>query len=189
MNLADSETYGDLDLAGGTVGGAVGVSLERSRLRGVSLAAARFRMFMFRDVLFEECDLSGAELITGRLERVELRGCRITGLRMADVRAPSLALSGCTGRYVQMERVEARGALIDRCEMREATLLECSFEGAELRDTDLGESVIERGSWDGSDLRGCPIEGLRASLESLRGVTVDAGQAAALLKAAGIRVD
>jgi uncharacterized protein YjbI with pentapeptide repeats len=189
MKLADSETYRDLDLAGGELAGATGVTIERSRLRGVSLAGTRLRMFQLRDVRFEDCDLSGVELDTGRLERCELHGCRLTGGRLVDVRAPGLVLAGCAGRYLQLERLEARGALIDRCELGEATILDCALDGAELRGTDLRGSVIEGGSWDGANLRGCGLEGLRVALETLRGATVDPAQAAALLQSAGIRVD
>ena len=74
------------------------------------------------------------------------------------------------------------------CQLREATIQECELEGAEIRDCDLSMSVLLGGAWDACDLRSSRLDGLRASLEDLRGLRCDEEQAAVLLRASGIDV-
>jgi uncharacterized protein YjbI with pentapeptide repeats len=188
MRLEEDEIYPDLDLEGGDLEGARGVTIQNGRLRRVSLVNTGFRFAHLQDVRFEDCDLSGVTFERCRLERVELLRCRLTGAQVEKSRASGLVMTGCPGLYVLFHEVNLRGALITGCQLREATLQDCDLDGAELRDTDLGEAVLMAGSWAGCDIRGSRIDGLRASLDDLRGLRCDTEQASALLRGAGIDV-
>ncbi|MGH7912541.1 MAG: pentapeptide repeat-containing protein [Candidatus Dormibacteraceae bacterium] len=189
MELADDEVYLDLDLEGGELRGARGVTLQRGRLRRVALIGSGFRFAHLQDVSFEDCDLSGVTIERCRLERVELKRCRLTGAQLRQSRASGLVLTGCPGLYLLLQEVNLRGALLTQCQLREATFQDCQLDGAEIRDSDLGEAVLMGGSWKACDVRGSRIDGLRANLGDLRGLRCDLDQAAALLRgAAGIDV-
>jgi uncharacterized protein YjbI with pentapeptide repeats len=61
-----------------------GTKLDRVRFSKCVFAQADFQGARMKVVVFEDCDLTGADLTGCRFDGVELRGCRLEGLRGAD---------------------------------------------------------------------------------------------------------
>ncbi|GAC1613539.1 MAG: hypothetical protein NVS9B1_22190 [Candidatus Dormibacteraceae bacterium] len=181
MELADSETYTDLRLDGGTLAGVRGAAIHGGLLRGVSLAGQAFRLLHLERVRFDDCDLSNCDLEIPFLDEVIFQGCRLTGLRVRGGRAVDLSLQESHGQYAQFDGTEMRASRFERCQLGEVT-----FDGADLTrsvfsDCDLRGAVLMRVRMRGTDLRGCRIDGLRATLDDLSGAVLDPRQAAAIL--------
>jgi uncharacterized protein YjbI with pentapeptide repeats len=165
------------------------VSVEGGRLRGVSLAGQSFRLFHLERVVLEECDLSNCEWELPLLQEVVLAGCRMTGFRIKGGKGIELTLRECHGRYAQFESVELKEARFERCQLGESSFVRCALDRAVFSECDLRGAVLSGVRLKGADLRGCQVDGIRASLDDLAGVTLDPRQAAAILYGhAGISV-
>jgi len=162
-----------------------GVTFERCRL-----SEAVLRGCSFTGCTFRSCDVSGARMDDSFISHATLSSLKGLGTTLTRAVMRDVKIEDCTFRYASFD-----GAKWDHAQIRDTSVQEASLSGMRLRETslsacDLRRAVIFRTSMDKMDLRSCQLDGIVLSedLRELRGATVEEFQAAALLRALGIRV-
>jgi uncharacterized protein YjbI with pentapeptide repeats len=137
-----------------------------SHLRNVRLTGCRIHRFEARDVVFEDCELSGAFVSGALLERVEFRRCRMSGIDLSRATARDVLFDGCR---------------LDEANFRAATLVSIDTDGCELRDSDFYGARIERSNLLRSNLTGADFSKCRLERVLLHGsILIDVKGGAAL---------
>lgn len=93
------------------------LEVASSRLVRLRLTGRRFVRLRLVDVLFEDCDLSAANLEEASLVRVEFRRCRMSwllgaGLRAKDVHITDAKLDQANLRMTHWERWSMEGSVV-----------------------------------------------------------------------------
>ncbi len=141
---------------------------------------------LFADVVFEGCDLSNTDLQNAVLRRVEFRHCRLTGTDMTSSRLQDVLVTDSHAAYFnlngsRLNRVRFENTVLEHggfsmCEQKDLQFSECGLNGAEFFQTKL----------NGVDISDCAFEDITVTPESLRGLTVNAEQAAAFAALFGL---
>ena len=187
---ADGEPPDGAPSGAGVVAPALDVS--RCRLVGVSMIGAVLARSRWADVVFERCDLSGADLTGAALTRVELRECRLNGALLGGARLRELRISDgfldgthlrlAKGERVWIERSRAVGIDLSGMEATDVVLAGCDLTGAD----------VSQARLPGVRLVGSTLDGLRGAA-SLRDAVIDADQVlplgVSLLAALGITIE
>ena len=97
-------------------------------------------------------------------------------------------LSECRMDYLNLARAKAERVSFEGGSLREAALEECTLKHAEFSDCDMTRVTIHLTPMKGVDLRTCRLDGITSDLSSLRGMTVNPLQAAALARLLGLDV-
>ena len=174
-----------LALAGAAAGR---LSLRRTRLQDVNLRGCRWEQLEATDVVFENCDLSGADLSGAFLCRVQLRGCRLTGLDLSASTLRDTLFAGCTAAYANFGFVRGRRVVMKDCGLTGADLHGAEVAGLRLEESRLTGAQLSGTSLAGLDLRSCEIEGMGARPEDLAGAIVTPVQAVGLAKLLGLDI-
>jgi uncharacterized protein YjbI with pentapeptide repeats len=168
------------------------LSIEESRVDGLTLAAGRVAELRVRDAVLEDCDLSNVIAGSGELRRVQLANPRLVGLALGEgviedtrlvggtLRLGSLA--GATLRRVAFEDVDLREASLAEARLRSVSFERCALSGLDLRGARLEHCAI----------RGASLDGV-IGIESLRGLSMPwndlVASTGALAAALGIEVE
>jgi uncharacterized protein YjbI with pentapeptide repeats len=181
IDLLDGESVDDafISAVSQANGRAQGFGIRTSRMTGVTLQSCELHGLEARDVIFENCDLSGSDLSESRFLRVELVGCRLSGAvlsmsRLKDVRMRDCKLDGVNLRMSESERVWISGS-----NMREADLYEATFRSSRILDCDLSASEFSKADLSGTQLQGSRLDGAKG-VAGLRGIRIDSDQATLL---------
>jgi len=148
------------------------VDLEGSHLVKVRLTQAEPRLFRARDTLFEECDLSGADLSESSLYRVEFRGCKMIGFVAGGAKFERVRFVDC-----QLEMSSLRALEAEDCEFRSSDMRDSDFEMAVLERVSfgkcqLGGTSFRQARMQDVDLRSSEVSGLRY-VHGLKGATIE----------------
>lgn len=132
-----------------------GVDLRGARcegllmLRGLRLTGVRFAEADFKQVVFLECDLSGADL----------RGARFGKLAVVTTRAERSHFNGlevgagCFAMGCSLEGADFGGARLERVCLRGTAMAGANFSAASLRGSDLSECDLRGARFHGADAR------------------------------------
>lgn len=181
FDLDDGESVDDVLVNGADLAGrrARGFGIRSSRLAGTMLQSCELQWLDARDVVFENCDLSGSDLSESRLERVALVGCRLSGVVLSrsvlkDVRVRDCKLDGVNLRMTEGERV-----WISDSNLRDADFYEAKFRSSRMLDCDLTGSEFSKADLSGTHLQGSRLDGAKGA-GGLRGIRIDSDQATLL---------
>lgn len=181
FDVLDGESVDDVLVSGVDLAGsrAHGFGIRSSRLAGVMLQSCELQRLDARDVVFENCDLSGSDLSESRLERVELLGCRLSGAVLSmsilkDVRVRDCKLDGVNLRMSEGERV-----WVSDSNLRDADFYEAKFRSSRMLECDLTGSEFSKADLSGTHLQGSRLDGAKGA-GGLRGIRIDSDQAALL---------
>lgn len=133
------------------------LGVASSLLRNVRFTGCDIDDFQACDVVFEDCELSGALVSGARMERVEFRRCRMSGVE----------LSMATLRDVHFD--ECR---LDEANLRASTLVAIDAADCELRNADFYGATIERSNILRSNLTGADFSHCRLERLLLHGSTL-----------------
>lgn len=126
-------------------------------LRNVRFTGCDIEHFDACDVVFEECELSGALVSGARMERVEFRRCRMSGVELSMATLRDVGFDECR---------------LDEANLRAATLVAVDAVDCELRNADLYGATIERSNILRSNLTGADFSHCRLERLLLHGSTV-----------------
>jgi uncharacterized protein YjbI with pentapeptide repeats len=175
-----------------------GVRVAQSAVRNFRAEAVLFqtvampgiciRQAQWKDLRFEDCDLSNLEVRLLTAVRVELVGCRMTGMRAGESDFQDLLVSAGDQRYAQFRMSKFKNCEFDGCDFEDADFYGADLSGCVFRKCNLRNAEMSRSKLVGTDLRGSNIDGLRVTVEDVAGAIVDAAQALALAPLLGIRI-
>jgi uncharacterized protein YjbI with pentapeptide repeats len=161
---------------------------EQVLLRRVRLMQARLPRLRLFDVRCELCEFSGADLEGSRWRRIALHECRLMGANLIGASCEDVIWRECKADGILFAGAKFKATRFERCSFQGA-----SFEGAGLscvvfQDCDLSQANLSGAKLEGADLRGSLLNGMRAGVQQLQGVTIDPHQAVQVVAVLGIRV-
>lgn len=163
------------------------VSLTRAVLRGVRLQAA-LPAAELEDVVFDGCDLSGADFSDAILLRTAFRNCRLTGANFGGAALRDVTFEACAAEYVNFRFTRWERAACSGCRCAKADFSESAFSDVRFARTDLRQAQMSGTSLAGMDLTNCNVDGLGARPQDLRGVLFTPEQAVTAAGIIGVRI-
>ncbi|WP_067837975.1 pentapeptide repeat-containing protein [Amphibacillus sediminis] len=149
-----------------------GLEIRDAILRRVNLDGFSCEKLYLRNVRFEKCFLTNAQLEEITMDRVEFINCQLTGVLMPDSRLNHVWFSNCNMQLVGMGYSQQKNVHYQECLLRQAdfylnqwknvVLNQCDLTGANLAQTKLAGIDISRSSFDNitigiDDLKGCIV--------------------------------
>jgi len=117
--------------------------------RGLRLSGVRFAEADFKQVVFLECDLSGADLRSARFGKLAVVTTRADRARFAGLEVDA----GCFAMGCSLQQADFGSARLERVCLRGTPLAGANFSGARLRGSDLSECDLRRAIFHGADAR------------------------------------
>jgi uncharacterized protein YjbI with pentapeptide repeats len=165
------------------------VSLERSICEKVSFAESRLHQMAVRDVRFLKCDMANAGWMGSFWDRVEIAGCRLIGFDVSQASMKNVLIRDCQADYSYFRFARFKKTVcFEGCSLKEANFQGADLRGVSFRNCDLSAVEMSQAKLLGADIRDSKIDGIKVSPEDLRGVVVDAIQAAYLSGLLGLIV-
>jgi len=162
------------------------VHVSRTRLTQVS-----FDDFRASDLLFEDCDLSGADLTESTMSRVEFRGCKMTGVVLSGSRIRWVSFIDCRLDMALFRGLEAEDCRFKSCDLKSGDFEMATIERASFSKCMLSDASFRQARLKEVDLRSSELTDLRYA-QGLKGATIESVQlldlAASLAAEIGIRI-
>jgi uncharacterized protein YjbI with pentapeptide repeats len=140
------------------------------------------------DSRLEKCNASNAAWDNAHLRRVEFLGCRLTGISLINANGAEVLFKDCKAEFLRCEgskwtNVRFENCLLTDADFRRATLDRAAFIHCDLRNVDFAHAKLSS-----LDLRDSALDGARIEPGQFPGLTIDALQALALVRALGATV-
>ncbi len=179
-------------------------TIERACLRGASArdavfdtcSVARSEMDETRlpglrmlDVRMEKCGGVNADWRSSHLRRVEFLQCRLTGLSMEGADCRETSFMECRADFARFGGARLKNVHFEKCLLADADFSEANLENVVFLECDLRNLDLGRARLISVDLRGSALNGISIQADQLRGLTIDALQAPALVRMLGARVE
>jgi uncharacterized protein YjbI with pentapeptide repeats len=155
------------------------VRITSSRLDAVRLHGCELQELEARDVIFDQCDLSGSDLSSSRLFRVEFRGCRLSGLVFSMSMLKDVKLIDCKADGMILRMSEGERFRILDSNLKEADFYAAKFRSSRMLRCDLSGSEFSQADLRGTHLQGSRLDGAKGAA-GLQGIQVDPKQATLL---------
>lgn len=196
-SLASDTVLESARITGDTLDGPEGelatdVEITDVRCINVRLTGRRFRRLQCKNVVFEDCDLSGVLAEDSTLDQVEFHRCRLSGIVLAGSTMMDLLFSSC-----RIDLANLRMSKSNRVQFHDSDLREADFYAARLVNTRIYDSELSRADFSQASAEGMRLHG--STVRDIQGVSalatavISADQvtelAMALLAASGITVD
>ena len=141
------------------------------------------------DVRFENCDFSNVDLGDRSFFRVEFKNCKMIGVDFTKVHFYDCLFEGSNASYSNFSEVKFKNSEIIDSNFMESRFQAVEFSSLYLESVDFTRLEVIQSSLKGLNLCDCVIDGIRADLNSLRGVKVSSYQAIDLISLFGIIVE
>lgn len=189
--LEDYERYSHIALAKADFSGQAAnfVSIESSRLSGVSLCDTELEGFKLTDVALENCDLANGDWYKAAMKRVELVGCRIVGLKASEGQFGDVLFRECKGRMGLFRFAGFKAVRFENCDLSEADFGGADLSGVVFSHCDLTNCDMNKARLVGADFRGSNVNGMKVGIEELRGAIVGPEQAVSFLRLLGLVIE
>lgn len=159
-----------------------GCTFKKIRLQG------DYKKTTFVDCVFEQCDLSNLTFSQSLFFRVRFDRCKGTGSVLRQSKFKFVQFNQCFFSLSDFSE-----STFEQVRFQESSFSESAFQSLKqsgwiTRKVDFSEADLIDTPLSGMDLSGCELHGLRLSPHKLKGLTVDAQQAVALVGLLGVSV-
>src|SRR5581483_5819033 len=151
------------------------VEITGCHLQGVQLTGCELERLSLVDVIFDDCELSGALLLEARLRRVQFNRCRMSGFVMTRAVAEHVAFTDCKLDAANFRMSSWEPALWLRCELPSADFGGSAIKGGRLLGCNLSRVDMTGAKFERVYLHGSDLTELKGA-DSLRGVTIGIDQ-------------
>ncbi|MGI8648367.1 MAG: hypothetical protein DLM55_05005 [Acidimicrobiales bacterium] len=162
---------------GGEPGGDIVENAELTNMRwnGGQLIGRRFRRLHCRNVVFENCDLSGVIIEESSLSRVEFQECRMSGMVFGGSKIEDVLFSSCKLDLANLRMTKGKRLEFLACDLREADFYGGDFADTRIYDSNLSSANYTQASMDGLRLHGSVLWDLKGA-SALEGVVISQDQ-------------
>lgn len=179
--------------------------VEEERLVGLDLSRLEYTRVRFYKCRFDRCDFSRAAFYQTEFDRCDFSNCsfldtvwnqcRVSGCKGDGVKMISSRWKGCTVTdssfwYGNFSKSLWSRTSLTRCDLREAAMPESRVSGLEAHGSNFQGVDFFRTQLKGLDLSDCQIQGITVSesLQELRGLQINPGQAVDLVPLLGVKL-
>lgn len=186
----ESESYDNIILSNSDITGEKidYVSLKHSYLKNITMKETQFMRFDISDVCFENCDLANAKWEKPILHRIEFVGCRLTGINMIESYGRNIIFKDCNGKFGSFRFGNLQLVSFENCNLSSANFQKSELSNVRFINCDLRNLELSGAKLKETDFRGSKIEGIRVSINDMRGSIIDPNQAADILEMNGLKV-
>lgn len=174
-------------------------------LAGLDLSRLEYDRVIFRKCRFERCDFSRAVFYQSAFEggdfsncgfldtvwtKSRICGCKGDGGKFIGSRWRDCLLTDSAFRYGNFSKSQWSRTRLEGCDLSQAALAEARVAGLEPRRTSFQGADFFRTPLKGVDLSDCHIQGITVSesLQELRGMRINPGQAVDLVPLLGVEL-
>ncbi|MDB8800851.1 MULTISPECIES: pentapeptide repeat-containing protein [unclassified Romboutsia] len=140
------------------------------------------------DCIFENCDLSNIDISDSSIYRTEFINCKLIGSRFDDSLMKNVVFKDTIGIYSNFSYAKLKNICFKDSNFRNSVFQEIESKGLILESTDLTKSVFRGSSLDKVDLTTCNIDSLEVSIKDVSGGIFTPIQALELTKLMNIVV-
>jgi uncharacterized protein YjbI with pentapeptide repeats len=188
--LEDHAEYFAVSISGGELAKQVAATVifEQVQLRRVNFTQSRLPKLRLLDVLFENCDLTGAIWEQARLQRVTFNGCRLMGAQLLEARCEDVVFHDCTLESAIFASATFKAARFENCTLREVVFTEADLTNVVFQRCDLTHADLRGSKLAGADFRSSIINGMQVGAPELKGAIIDPTQAVQVVNLLGVSV-
>lgn len=162
----------------------------RVRFHKCRFTRCDFSRAVFYESAFEGCDFSNCSFLDTVWNKSQVNGCKGDGGKFIGSRWKDCVVTDSTFRYGNFSKSQWSRSTLTGCDLQEAALAEARVAGLEAHSTSFLGADFFRTPLKGVDLSDCQIQGITVSesLQELRGLRINPGQAVDLVPLMGIQL-
>ena len=138
------------------------------------------------DVIFENCNMSNINFSDSGIYRAEFINCKLTGTIFEDSIFKYVVFKDSIGRYSNFSFSKFKGVRFKNSDFQSGVFQEVHNHNLEVENTDLSKSIFNGISLKGVDFTTCNIDGCEFRLKDLSGGIFSVVQSLELAKLMGI---
>jgi len=167
---------------------ASGVVLDTCEIRRSALDGSLLSRLRLLDCRLEKCNASNAVWDNAHFRRIEFLGCRLTGISMVRADCADVLFKDCKAEYLRCEGSRLTNAQFENCLLTDADFRHAAFDHVAFINCELRNVDFEHAKLRAVNLRNSTLQGAKIEPGQFPGLTVDALQALALIRALGATV-
>ncbi|MFD1361268.1 pentapeptide repeat-containing protein [Lentibacillus salinarum] len=164
------------------------VRFDQMHFKNVTFRETELPFSQWLDVVFENCDLSGAGLSGARFNRVVFRDCKLAGTDFDRLVMQDVTWTNCQAPYLICNQTEIRDVQFDNCLLKGANFINASQDNLQLGTSDIEDVQFTGTSLKSVDLSRCRFTHIHADEQELRGAVIAPEQASGFIEVFGVRV-
>lgn len=166
------------------------LELKACRLSGLVFDACMFEKSSFMDVLFIDCNFSGCDFSDSFFERCRFENCKAVGTNFQSACLKHTEICDSNFSYAVFDRASALAVRFSKVNFREASFAEMKWKHMQMQGCAFVQNNFFKSTLAGLDFSACELLAPTVSADGaeLRGICIDAAQAADLIGVFGIRI-
>jgi len=164
------------------------VRFDQIHFNNVTFTETELPFSQWLDVIFDNCDLSGAKLNGARLNRVEFRNCKLSGTNFDRAVMQDVTWKDCQAPYILCYLTNLRDVQFDNCLLKGANFIDVSQDNLQFGNSDIEDVQFTGTSLRNVDLSRSRFNHLHLDEEELRGAVIAPEQAAGFIEVFGVIV-
>ncbi|HLR63672.1 MAG TPA: pentapeptide repeat-containing protein [Lentibacillus sp.] len=164
------------------------VRFDQVHFKNVTFTETELPFSQWLDVIFDNCDLSGAKLNGARLNRVEFRNCKLSGTNFDRAVMQDVTWKDCQAPYILCNLTNLRDMQFDNCLLKGANFIDVSQDNLQFGNSDIEDVQFTGTSLRNVDLSRSRFNHLHLDEEELRGAVIAPEQAAGFIEVFGVIV-
>lgn len=157
------------------------VRVDRCVFRSATLSDTKADGLRIQDARIEGSDLANITLTGSLFERVEITSTRLTGATCTEAQFKSVLFRECKMDFALLRMARLQQCVFERCNLTDADFYGADLTGTIFRDCDLSRADFSQAKLAVADVRGCRLDGLRGTPNSMGGLVISPDQAALLI--------
>ena len=147
-----------------------------------------FRKAQFIDCMLNRCDLSNTDFQSSRFHRVKLSGSKGLGIHFNKAKWQYVTIEDSVLNYGEFADVDFQDIVLTKSDLSQSSFFTATLQRLVLHQVDLSQTDFSDTMLAGLDFSSCEIGGIRVSPQCLKGLSVNASQAIALIGLFGVKV-
>ncbi|NTU93558.1 MAG: pentapeptide repeat-containing protein [Chlorobiaceae bacterium] len=164
---------------------------EECRFSHSSFVNAKLSGMVFRNCLFETCDLSLASFRETSLQEVRFLRCKLLGVQFSECRKLMLRIgfNQCMLRLSVFNNLDLRNTVFEECDLQEADFTEADLAGTRFTKCNLSRTTFFRTNLERADFRSAFGYSLAPESNHLKKAKFTMPEVLGLLDSYGIEIE
>lgn len=162
--------------------------LKQCYLEKIVMQKSRLERFEASNVIFDRCDFSNLEWISGSFHQVEFRQCKLIGTNFADSFLRDCKFVDCIANLSFFSSTNLKFVNFDRCELNDSDFFNVKWKNLSLIDSELNRSNWMKTKMKDLNLSKSYFDQIALTIEDIHGLKVNTGQALVISMGVGLKI-
>lgn len=166
------------------------LEMKACSLSGLAFETCIFEKSSFVDVLFTDCNFSGCDFTDSYFERCRFENCKAVGTLFRAAYLKHTEICNSNFSFAGFDRASAFAVRFSKVNFREASFVEMKWKHVQMQDCAFVQNNFFKSTLSGLDFSACEFLAPTVSADGaeMRGIVIDAVQAADLIGVFGIKI-